>query len=234
MMKSRFSFTIGSKIFAVATSMLALLVGVAYLNYVRIRQVNNELIDIADYLAPLTETVANINVHVLEQEIHFERMLRYHETEPVNLALVEAEEAAFEERGQQVDEDIAAAIELADLAAGEAYKPADILEVARIRPLLDVLEADHQKLHERSLEIIDRLAIEEHEEAELLATQLKDFEDDFDARIQGILFELTDFIEHSAVEAQAHEQNTLTTSWWLTAIAPALLLHRNSVARSCD
>ncbi|NEQ51870.1 MAG: HAMP domain-containing protein [Leptolyngbya sp. SIO3F4] len=221
-MQPRFTLSIGTKIFGVAASMLGLLIGVAYLNYVRIRQVNNELVDIADYLAPLTENIANINIHVLEQEIHFERMVRYYQTDAADLAKIEAEEIAFEERGQQVDKDIAAAIKLAEKAAVEAYKPADILEIARVRPLLDVLEEDHQKLHNRSVEIIDLLESNNSDKAEILIEQLADFEDIFDTRIQGILFELTDFIEHSATEAQAHEQETIQTSWWLTAIASGL------------
>ncbi|MEM9003814.1 MAG: adenylate/guanylate cyclase domain-containing protein [Cyanobacteria bacterium P01_F01_bin.86] len=218
-MKPRFSLSIGTKIFGIATSMLTLLLGVTYLSYIRIRQVSGELTDIAVYLAPLTENLAEINVHALEQEIHFERMLRYYEIEPMDEDRVKAEAVAFETRGQQVDEEIAAAIELADAAAHNTYKLEDALEVARIRPLLTVLEEDHQKLHELSLQIIELLEADNKEDAEFLTRQLADFEDDFDARLQGILFELTEFIEGSAAQAQAHEQNTLRVSWWFAGIA---------------
>ena len=218
-MKPRFSLSIGTKIFGIATSMLTLLLGVTYLSYIRIRQVNGELTDIAEYLAPLTENLAQINVHALEQEIHFERMLRYYTIEPVDEERVNAEEAAFEARGQEVDEEITAAIELADVAAQNTYEFEDTLEVARIRPLLTVLEEDHQKLHELSLQILKLLEAGNKEDAEFLATQLADFEDDFDARLQSILFELTEFIEDSASQAQANEENTLKVSWWFAGIA---------------
>ena len=93
-MKLRFSLSIGTKIFGVATSMLTLLLGVTCLNYIRIRQVNHELIDIAHYLAPLTENLAEINVHVLEQEIHFERMFRSYENVIVDIAQTNSEQQA--------------------------------------------------------------------------------------------------------------------------------------------
>ena len=218
-MKPRFSLSIGTKIFGVATSMLALLWGVTYLSYARIRQVNGELIDIAEYLTPLTENLAEINVHALEQEIYFERVLRYYAIEPVDRDRIKTEQATFEARGKQVDAEIAAAIELADAAAQNTYKLEDALEVARIRPLLKVLEEDHQRLHKLSLQIIELIEADNTEDAEFLARQLADFEDDFDARIQGILFELTEFVEASAAQAQAHEQSTLTVSWWFAGIA---------------
>ena len=98
-MLSKLHVSIGTKIFGIATSMLGLLLGVSYVSASRIRQVNNELINIAEYLTPLTEHVAKVNVHALEQEIHFERMNRLYETEPIDFAKIEAERAIFEERG---------------------------------------------------------------------------------------------------------------------------------------
>jgi hypothetical protein len=96
---ARVQFPIGIKIFGVATSMLALLLGVATLNFVRIRRVNGELIDIAEYLTPITELVAEVNIHALEQEIHFERVLKFYEIDPIPADQIETELEIFEERG---------------------------------------------------------------------------------------------------------------------------------------
>ncbi|MEM9769826.1 MAG: HAMP domain-containing protein, partial [Cyanobacteria bacterium P01_D01_bin.71] len=218
-MRPKVSISIGTKIFGVASSMLALLLGVTYLSYVRIRQVNQELTDIAAYLTPITENIAEINIHALEQEIHFERALRYYETEPLDPARITAEIATFEERGRLVDKEIAAAMSLADEALENAYKTEDVLEIARLRPLLTVIEADHQKLHEHSVEILALLEAGDFAKAAILSEQIEEFEDDFDARLQAILFELTEFVEQAAEEVAAHEQRTLATSWWLAGIA---------------
>ena len=221
-MKPRLSLSIGTKIFGVASSMLALLLGVTYLSYVRIRQVNQELIDIAEYLTPITENLAEINVHVLEQEIHFERVLRYYEIDPVDASRVSQEITAFESRGELVDEEIAQAMTLADAAAENAYRVENLLEIARIRPLLTVLEEDHQKLNEYGLQILALYEAGDTETAQLLGEQLAIFEDDFDARLQAILFEVTEFIEAAAQQVAAHERSTLTLSWWLAGIASAV------------
>ncbi len=224
--KSRFSLPIGMKIFGVATSMLSLLLGVTYLSHQNIRSVNHELIDIAEYLTPLNKNLAEINIHTLEQEIHFERMARYYamnlDDEAQNEAKIAAEAEAFGQRGQQVAGEIAAALRLADTAAQYSYLEADRLEIARIQAFLEILKTDHQRLDELSRHIMGKLAAGDIENARLLDRQLSDFEDAFDARIQKILFELADFTEAAALRSQAHEESTLRISWILAAIASAV------------
>ena len=218
----RFTISIGVKIFGIASSMLALLLGVTYVNHRNITLVNNELFDLANYLTTLNERVAVINIHALEQEIHYERAVRLLETEPVDLALVEAELAKFEERGILVDEDLEAAIALAEVAVQNATRAEDVVEFARIRPLLEVLETDHQNFHDQSVEVFALLQAGERDEAEILDQQLEKFEENFDQRIQNVLFELGEFTAASARSAQQHEQEALRVSWILAAIATGL------------
>ncbi|MEM1427703.1 MAG: hypothetical protein AAGF75_14270, partial [Cyanobacteria bacterium P01_H01_bin.130] len=87
----RFSIPISVKIFGIASSMLALLLGVSYVNYRNIARVNGELLDLANYLTKLTEHIAIINVHVLEQEIHYERSVRILETNTADSAELKTE-----------------------------------------------------------------------------------------------------------------------------------------------
>lgn len=215
----RFTISIGVKIFGIASSMLALLLGVTYINHRNITLVNNELFDLAHYLTTLNERVAVINIHALEQEIHYERAVRLLETEPVDLALVEAELAKFEERGTLVDEDLEAAIALAEVAVQNATRAEDVVEFARIRPLLEVLETDHQNFHDQSVEVFALLQAGERDDAEILDQQLEKFEENFDHRLQNVLFELGEFTAASARSAKQHEQEALRVSWILAAIA---------------
>ncbi len=218
-MVSRLQFSIGVKIFGVATSMLVLLLGVASLNFLRIRRVNGELIDIAEYLTPITEFVAEVNIHTLEQEIHFERVLKFYEIEPAPGADIEAELAAFEARGKRVDVELEAAIALADEAAQTAYTTADAIEFARLIPLLEVLEQEHQRFHDHGVKILGLLAEGDRRDAELLDAQLATYEDDFNRRLQALLFELGQFTEGAAAIAEKHEQHTLTINWILLGSA---------------
>ncbi|MEB3233378.1 MAG: HAMP domain-containing protein, partial [Leptolyngbyaceae bacterium] len=216
---SRFSLSIGTKIFGVATSMLTLLLGVTYINHRNIALVNNELIDLSQYLTRLTEEVAQINVHALEQEIHYERLVRLLTSDEGDPALIASELAQFEERGAWVDQELEEAIALAQAGIENATQTKDILEFARIEPLLEVLEADHQSFHDRSLDILERIEAGDWETAAILETQLEEFEDRFDLRIQSILFELGEVTAASAHSAEHHEQQAIRASWLLAAVA---------------
>ena len=221
-MLSRFTLPIGIKIFGIASSMLTLLLGVTYLSTARMRQVNGELIDIAEYLTPLTESVAQINVHVLEQQIHFERMLKISEIEPFNQARLDQELAVFEERGQLVDEELDAAIALAQESVENAHRLEGAIELARVATLLEVLGEEHQQFHDQGLFIIRLFNEGEHETAEMLDMQLAEYEEDFDQRVQGLLRELAAFTEASARLAEKHEQQTVRLSWILVGSATLL------------
>ena len=221
-MFSNFSIPIRTKLFGVATSMLALLVGSTAYNYSRVRLVNQELIDIAVYLTPLTEYVAEVNVHVLEQEIHFERIVRIYEREPVDRAYLEAELAKFEERGAWVDEEIHEAIALTQMALENTYIDENRVEFAQFMPLLTVLEEDHGRLHDYSLRIVDLLDTADKENAELLYEQLIAYEDAFDQRIENLLLELGRHTEVAALDAKAHEQAALRKGWQIVGVASGI------------
>ena len=213
---------IGVKIFGIATSMLTLLLGVAYVNHQRIAQVKDELTDIADYITPVTERVAIVNVHVLEQQINFERVRRFYETEPVELEQVKRELLNFEERGRLIDQEIEQAIALSQKAVEAAKETQNLIEFARLEPLLEILENDHQKLHDRSLVIFKLLQVSKPEEAQLLEEQLAQYKEDFDQHSQNLLFELGEFSERSTQKAEKHEQEAVQISWFLAKIATGI------------
>lgn len=115
--------SIGLKIFGIATSLLGLLVLVVYVSTNRLRQVSLEITALAEYVIPITDRVAQVDVHALEQELHFERVQKLYEIEPLDRDRIQAEIAAFEERNDQVDAEIAAAIALAKEALATAELP---------------------------------------------------------------------------------------------------------------
>lgn len=223
------SIPIGFKIFGAATSMLTLLIGVAYINHSRIAQVNDELSDIAHYLTRLSKLVTEVNVHVLDQDIYFERVLRLYETEPLDLKQIEQEQKKFEEPGLQIDQVINKAIKLSEDAIETADNNDDIKEFSRLAPLLEQLENDHQKLYDRSLVIFNLLKKGKREEAELLHDQLEDYEEDLNQHSQHILSELKNFNENSTRRAQKNQQETIRISWFLAGIASGVGIFFSSI-----
>lgn len=218
-MLSKLHVPIGAKIFGIATSMLGLLLGVSYVSSSRIRQVNHELINIADYLTPLTEHVAKVNVHALEQEIRFERINRLYETEPIDSTKIEAERAAFEERGHLVDQELEIAMALAQEALHTVRGTENIAEFSRVVALLEILEEDHQRFYDASQVVLKLYQQHNADEAAIVGHQLEKSEDDFDHRIQSLLFELGTFTEKAAFESAEHEQQILQTNRALVGIA---------------
>ena len=193
--------------------------GVTYVNHRNIALVNNELIDLSQYLTRLTEEVAQINVHALEQEIHYERAVRLLSREERDEELIKSELEQFEERGELVDEELKEAIALAHAGIENATQQRDIIEFARVEPILEVLEADHHTFHEHSLEILELIEAEDFVTAELLESQLEELEDRFNERIQALLFELGEVTETTAISAEHHEQQAIKTSWLLGGVA---------------
>ncbi|MEB3230645.1 MAG: adenylate/guanylate cyclase domain-containing protein, partial [Leptolyngbyaceae bacterium] len=118
-----------------------------------------------------------------------------------------------------VDQELDEAIALAQAGIENATQTKDILEFARIEPLLEVLEADHQSFHDRSLDILERIEAGDWETGAILETQLEEFEDRFDLRIQSMLFELGEVTAASAHSAEHHEQQAIRASWLLAAVA---------------
>lgn len=210
---------IGVKIFGVASSMLALLLAVAYLNHRNIAQVNNHLIDLAFFLTQLNEDMAIANVHTLEQEIHYERVVRLLAQKSSDRERINTEIAKFEQRGQQVDEEIDRAIARVDQALANATQIPNIIQFARIQPQLEDLEVEHQNFHNQSLRVVELLQNGQREKAEILDQQLEEFEEDFDAHLQRVLLELGEATARSAQTAEAHEREALRVSWILAALA---------------
>ncbi|MGK7926147.1 MAG: Tar ligand binding domain-containing protein, partial [Spirulina sp.] len=202
-------FSIGVKIFGIATSMLAFLVVVVGINYNRIKRVNDELIDLAEYLTPLTAHVNVMNVRVLKQQIHLERMLQLHESEPVDWPQIKAEFAEFERQGAKVDEDVNAAIALSREAISHAKVLRDIVQFARLEPLLDHLEEEHEEFHDRGVQIVQSLQSGNQELIDFLEDELKEEERRFNQQVQSLFRELGEFTQRSARLAHRREREIL-------------------------
>ncbi|MGK7875357.1 MAG: adenylate/guanylate cyclase domain-containing protein [Xenococcaceae cyanobacterium] len=210
---------IGIKIYGLATSMLVLLAGVTVGNYQQMRKVNNEVLDLADYITPMGKRVATINVHALEQEIHFERILRLYEIEPLDMKHLTLELESFMGLGKLVDREIEQAIALSNEAAATSKIPEDIIIFARLEPVLHILDEDHQDFQNRALDILKLMEKGKEAEALLLDTTLEEREEVFNKRIHDILVNLERFNEYKVRQIESHEQKLLTFNRVLTFIA---------------
>ena len=210
---------IGLKIFGLTASLLGLMVMVVAVSTRRLRQVNEEIINLADYALPITDRVAQIDVHVLEQELHFERVQTLYEIEPLNGERLQSELMGFAERGQQVDGEIAAAIALVQTAIDETTLPQAKAEWQRIAPRLRAIETEHQAFQTHASELLELLAAGDLESAHQLEEKLIAQETNFNQAINDIFLELEAFTVEAAQAGQHHQQVVQTLSASVASLA---------------
>ncbi len=139
----QFRVPIAAKIFALSLSMLALLIGLSLFTYDRVTRVSGEMEDIADYLAPLRDRVANISISILAQHVHLERIWSIYEVAPLDLDVLAHELREFEGYTTLIAEDIAAAIQSSDSAIGRVDSKAEIAELSEVKTRLGDIRKEH-------------------------------------------------------------------------------------------
>ncbi len=218
-MKLPIKLPIAFKIYGLATTILVILIGVAGSNYRQMRRVNQDVATLANYTTPIKKHIAAINIYALEQEVHFERILRLYEIQPLNTDQLAVEMQTVNRLGALVDQELEQAWELSEQAVDGTYATSMIVKFARLKPLLQILEEDHQDSHDQAFEIIERFQAGQTREAALLDLELEKREEIFNRRIYSVLLEMDQFAAETARDIERHEQNLLRFNLWLTAIA---------------
>ncbi len=209
------------KIFSVASSLLGLLVIVVLVSVYLLRRVNHEITALADYILPITDEVAEIDVHALEQELHFERVQRLYETEPIALDLIAAEIDRFEARGDRVDEELLTALSLITQAENHPNLQTTPTTWATIQPLLKAIEQTHQDFHDHALKILRFLEAGDRTAARALEAQLAAEEEDFNGAINAIFLALEVLTVEASQTGQRHQARVQFLSVVVAAIAVA-------------
>ena len=223
------SVPIGRKIFGLAISMLILLIALSAFTYVRVKDVANELLEISEFLVPLTALLANIDVHALEQEIHLERMLRLYEIAPLNVEHVSRELAGFEKRGGLVDAEIEQATQGVNAALAFVETKHDIIALAALQSVLTGIQKEHQGYHDHALKVMQLFQQGAREEARILEHELEQEEEDLDRELAAALHRLQAFTTRSARTQAAHQRQVLQLSRILVVLAAVVGLTFASV-----
>jgi len=219
--RKQLGISIGIKIFGIATSMLGLMWLVVYVSSNRLGKVNQEITSLANYTIPITNFVAKVNVHSLEQERHAERVLKLYEIEPLDLEHIEEEKKLFEERSDRVDEDLAQVTQLVNQAIKQAQINANRQKWTQIKPILEQIEAEHQEFHEHTVAVFELLAASEFEEAHQLEAALETEADDFNQEIEDIFLELEQFTVKAARATEKHQEAVQNLSRFVAIFATA-------------
>ena len=189
---------IGAKIFGIALGMLGLLIITIYISYSRLQKVKAEIVNLAQYIVPITDLIAITDVHSLEQELNFERVLKLYQVEPPNSPQINIHQAEFERRGEQVDQELDKAISLVKAAIANASDPEIQQEFSKLEPMLRQIEKEHQDFHDLSVQVFNLLAADPKAEAHPLEEKIAAEEEHFNRELEQILLELEKFTIRAA------------------------------------
>ncbi|MBE9128764.1 MULTISPECIES: hypothetical protein [unclassified Coleofasciculus] len=201
-----YEISISLKIFGIATSMLGLLIVMVCFSSNRLRRVNLEITALAESIIPISDRVAQVGIHALEQELYFERILKLYEIEPLNRAQIAREKAQFEQQGNRVDQKLAAAVQLTQKAIAHAKITANEQELAQIMPMLAQIKKKHQEFHDYGTTVFKQLEADKSAAAPQLEAGLKVKERQFNQEIAAIVIKLEDFTTTAAHKGQNHQQ----------------------------
>ncbi|MCB1323490.1 MAG: hypothetical protein KDK34_24745, partial [Leptospiraceae bacterium] len=136
-------FSIQSKIFSIFVVLILAMAIVAAISAYRTRLVSKELDALSEIYIPLTESVESIDAHVLEQQVHFNRVFRMYETYPRNYDSIETELVGFQARSDHIADQLSIAHELIQMGITEENPVIDQVELARAQVMLENIEQEH-------------------------------------------------------------------------------------------
>ena len=222
-----------SKIFGLALGILSLLFVSIYISYTRLRQVNQEITNLAEYTIPITDLVADVNIHALEQELHFQRAIKLAEIEPLDQIAIASEINSFEDKGKIVDRQLAKAMNLAQVAIAQSQQQ-DIQEkLIRLEPMLEQIEAEHQDFHDHIAKVFQLLEARDKDNARELEKVLIKEQSQFNKEVETIFLELEEFMVLAAQSSQKNQQTLLQLVLLVTLIAICFgVLASSAITRS--
>ena len=186
-------------------------------------QIGTELETVAEQDIPLTEKIAAITTHQLEQAIQFERSLHFGTTmerEPANRENFNTAMHHFDALTPQVDAEILEAEAMASRAMEGATK-AVYTEFQSVLTALKKIETEHKGFVEHVHQVFALLQAGKLHDAEIMARKVEHEEDKLDKELEALLHEIGKFTEASAQHAEEYEHHAI---WVLSILAIASII----------
>ena len=175
-------FSISAKIIGSMTFLLGIMLIVITVIYYKANNVDAELSLLSKTVIPISNTLANIDIHTLEQEKLFERIFHLLDSTKKNEKQIKKEVEKFNHLGKQVDLEIITAQKI--LKRNEIHFKTkvlrnDVITLTKLIPMIDFIKKQHQEFHDhvkKMIELKQQKKIERfHFMGELLSKKIDDF-----------------------------------------------------------
>ncbi|MCU7839993.1 MAG: methyl-accepting chemotaxis protein [Candidatus Thiodiazotropha sp. (ex Troendleina suluensis)] len=201
-----------TKLMGFASILLGLLILSSGYAIYSMNSIGKELAAIAEEDIPLTEKLAQITTHQLEQAVQFERSLHYGSILKIeDTALSRFREAikTFDEGTEQIETEI----HEAELITEEAMKHSsgdELKEFTAVNVALKDVEKAHKEFVEHAHTTFATYTEGKTHEAEQMAEKVEHEEENLDKSLESLLVRIGKFTEESAKRANAHEHTAVS------------------------
>ncbi len=198
--------SIGRKIVGLVTILLTIMLGIAIYNEIQEFQKRDEVTDMTKGLLPVADALARIEIHLLEQEIHYERALRmiqggFHDEQHSKEELEK-----FESIGAEVAQEVIDAKEMVERNLKRLHLMDDVIELARLEPVLTQFEQEHQEYHSFALKVVAAAKSGDIAASMEMEEELEKEEDTLDILMNSMVERMTKFVEKQAHMINEHEK----------------------------
>ncbi|MEJ2618647.1 MAG: methyl-accepting chemotaxis protein [Candidatus Thiodiazotropha sp.] len=218
------NLSLKAKMLGFASILLGLLIFSSIYAIQTMNSIGKELFSIADVDIPLTEKVAQITVHQLEQAVNFERSMHYGTNlhrEAVALNHFRDSINAFDSGTEEVDREIVGAEQITTEAIKHASED-EVQVFKEVKESLNKIAAAHAEFVDHAHRVFKALADGRSHQAEELAEQLELKEENLDKSLESLLLEIERFTEESATRAESHEQLAVVALTVIAVISVAI------------
>lgn len=210
------------KLYALAGILIAFMILSTTVAIVKMSNIGDEIVAIAEQDIPLTEAVTKVTIHQLEQAINFERALRFggEMKSDVNLlSHYKKSVTKFDEHSHVVNSTIKTAEKIAHEAKLTAHTEGDKKEFEHVESILKKVEKEHESYEKHAHEVMAEIEKGNVHHAHELAEKIEAEEEKIDHELETLLAELEKFTEEAALQAEHDEQSALRLLIIITVIS---------------
>jgi adenylate cyclase len=210
--------TIGNKVFGIAASMTVIVAVTAIISSYFVSSVNDEVERVAEIYIPLSNTIAEIEIHNLEEELLFERVLRGFRDGHAD-SRIDATLAKIEQRKKSVREEIEEGLRLLALAQREEHFVDFKVEVARLTALLEQISRQQQDLDDQETSILSILDKDKDTDIQAASVARSKLDQGLEVQIAAVAKEINVLTVRAARSASQSEIWALRANIIATAAA---------------
>jgi adenylate cyclase len=229
----RLRITIGGKVFGIALLLVVLMGVAAAISSYLVRDAAFAITRVNQTYMPLSQAIAEIALHQLEQELVALELFGDLENPDLDQAAIERRLTRLKDRGARVDEALARARQVLASASEDPRYADDLAGLVRLEALIATLDREHHDFERQSLRIVEVSQVGSGEISRILLDDWRRQEEEFNAELAEAIGTISGYAATAGEDAQAAERGVHRTNVALTAIAAvAGLLLAAAIVRS--